>query len=52
MVASTLQAFTSCSMIRDTRARALKLCGRWSSRIAAIAPSISCSISRIQSSDT
>ena len=50
MVASTSQDFTSCSMMRDTRASILKAGGSLSARTLSMAPFNSCSISFIQSS--
>ena len=50
MVASTSQAWTSCSMIRDTRASILKAGGRSSVRRRSRAARNSCSISLIHSS--
>ena len=50
IVASTSQACTSCSMIRDTRASILKALPSWSAASAAMAACSSCSISFIHSS--
>ncbi len=50
IVASTSQACTSCSMMRETRASILNAAPSSSRASAAIAPCNSCSISFIQSS--
>ncbi|MNV99929.1 hypothetical protein D3C71_1953610 [compost metagenome] len=50
MVASTSQAWTSCSMMRDTRASILKALGSSSLATWAMAACSSCSISFIHSS--
>jgi len=50
IVASTSQACTSCSMIRDTRASILKPGAMRSAAMAAMAARSSCSISFIHSS--